>query len=190
MKVILTLVLALMTFLSAGAYKYTYSFNNTPISQAILRICKDHPDEKIAFIYKELDNYRTSAKIRTNDTYSALLQTVGINPVSVVKNGKEYYIEALQHGRFIYRGQAVGSDNLPVSAATVMLLAPNDSTVLTYGIADGEGRFSHYHASSHYCYIAAFHRDFVPFEHLNYSLCRTRCKSCIISCKYLCDIFR
>ena len=142
MKVILTLVLALMTFLSAGAYKYTYSFNNTTISQAILRICKDHPDEKIAFIYKELDNYRTSAKIRTNDTYSALLQTVGINPVSVVKNGKEYYIEALQHGRFIYRGQAVGSDNLPVSAATVMLLAPNDSTVLTYGIADGEGRFS------------------------------------------------
>ena len=36
----------------------------------------------------------------------------------------------------------MGTDKEPVVAATVMLLAPKDSTVLTYGITDDAGRFS------------------------------------------------
>ena len=131
-----------MTYVSASAYKYTYSFNNTPISEAIVRISKDHPDVNISFIYKELDNYRTSARIHTDDAYDALRRTIGLNPISVIKKEHNYYIEALQHGKFCYTGRAVGTDNEPVVAATVMLLAPKDSTVITYGITDDTGRFS------------------------------------------------
>lgn len=72
MRTILTMIMAVMTFISAGAYNYSYAFNNTPISEAIVKISKDHPDINISFIYKELDNYRTSAKIRTDDAYNAL----------------------------------------------------------------------------------------------------------------------
>lgn len=50
-------------------------------------------------------------------------------------------MEALQHGKYVYTGRVIGTDNEPVVAATVMLLAPKDSTVLTYGIADADGRF-------------------------------------------------
>lgn len=142
MRAILTIVIAVMTFISANAYKYDYSFGDTPISEAIVRISKDHPEVNISFIYKELDNYRTSARIQTDDIYEALRQTVGLNPISVIKKKHNYYIEALQHGKFRYAGRAVGSDNEPVVAATVMLLAPRDSTVLTYGITDDDGRFS------------------------------------------------
>lgn len=142
MKAIMTLISALSVFFTAGAYQYSYNFNDTPISQAILCISKDHPDVDISFIYEELDNYRTSARVKTDDTYEALRQIIGLNPVSVLEQQGNYYVEALQHGRFIYRGRVVGSDNEPVAAATVMLLAPKDSTVITYGIADGEGRFS------------------------------------------------
>lgn len=142
MRTILTMILAVMTYISANAYKYAYSFDNTPISEAIVRIGKDNPDVNISFIYKELDNYRTSAKIATDDVYTALRQTVGLNPVSIINRDRHYYIEAFQHGRFMYHGNVVDADNEPVVGASVMILTPRDSTVITYGISDGEGHFS------------------------------------------------
>ncbi len=134
--------MAVMTYISASAYKYSYSFHNTPISEAIVRISKDHPDVNISFIYKELDNYKTSAKVHTDNPYDALRETIGLNPISIIKRNQNYYIEALQHGKFCYTGRAIGSNNEPVVTATVMLLAPKDSTVITYGITDDAGRFS------------------------------------------------
>lgn len=142
MKVIITIFLAAMTFITADARKYSYRFNNTPVSQAIVNISKDNPDENISFIYKELDNYITSAVIHTDDLYEALRQTVGFNPVTVIKKDGKFYLEALQHGKYIYTGQAIDSEHEPVVSATVMLLSPNDSTVITYGVTDNAGRFS------------------------------------------------
>ncbi len=142
MKTIITILLAMMSFIPARAYKYSYTFNKTPISKALVRISKEHQELNISFIYKELDNYRTSAHVNTDDAYTALRQVIGFNPISVVVKDGNYYVEALQHGRFLYTGRAIGSDNEPVVAATVMLLAPKDSTVITYGITDDKGRFS------------------------------------------------
>ena len=133
--------MAAITLISASASPYSYIFRNTPISEAIVRISKDHPDINISFIYKELDNYRTSARIHTDDAYDALRHAIGLNPISVIKDGDHYYIEALQHGKFSYSGRAVSDNGEPVAAATVMLLAPKDSTVITYGITDRSGRF-------------------------------------------------
>lgn len=142
MRAILTIMAAVVTFISSSASKYSYSFNGTPMSDAIVRISKDHPEINISFIYKELDSYRTSARIDTDDIYDALRHIVGLNPISIIKKDGSYYIETLQHGKFRYTGRAVGSDNEPVVAATVMLLAPKDSTVITYGITDDAGRFT------------------------------------------------
>lgn len=142
MRTLLTIIMAAMTCISANAYKYSYTFDNTPISEAIVRISKDHPDVTISFIYKELDNYKTSAKIHTDDAYDALRQTIGFNPISIIRKNQNFYIEALQHGKFCFTGRVVGSDKQPVVAATVMLLAPKDSTVITYGITDDSGCFS------------------------------------------------
>lgn len=142
MKAFLTMLLAVMTFISAEATVYNYSFTDTPVSDALVKISKEHPEITITFIYKELDNYTTSAAVRTENPYDALRRVIGHNPISIIRKGNEYYIEALQHGKFVYTGRAVGSDDEPVAAATVMLLAPKDSTVLTYAVADSQGRFS------------------------------------------------
>lgn len=141
MRTMLTIILAVMTFISASAYRYAYRFDSTPISEAIVRISKDNPDVNISFIYKELDNYRTSARIATDDIYTALRQIIGLNPVSIINQDGHYYIEALQRGRFIYQGTVVDTDNEPVVGASVMILTPRDSTVITYGITDNEGHF-------------------------------------------------
>lgn len=142
MKIILTLILAAMGFISASASTYDYTFHNTPISEALIAISKDHPDINISFIYKELDKYKTSARIHTDDTYNALRKVIGSNPISVIRKEENYYIEALQHGKFVYSGRAKSNDNEPVVGATVMLLEPKDSTTITYGVTDGTGRFA------------------------------------------------
>lgn len=142
MRSIITIILAVITVISANAHKYAYSFGNMPISEAIVKISKEHPEINISFIYKELDSYKTTARIATDDAYEAIRQTIGLNPISVIQKGNEFYIEARQHGTYSYNGIAVGFDYQPVEAATVMLLSPNDSTVITYGITDENGRFS------------------------------------------------
>lgn len=142
MRTLLSIVLAVVTFISASAYKYSYSFDNTPVSEAIVRISKDNPDVNISFIYKELDSYRTSARIAADDIYTALRRAIGLNPVSIINQGGHFYIEALQHGSFIYHGAVVDADNEPVVGASVMILTPRDSTVITYGVTDNEGHFS------------------------------------------------
>ena len=139
---IITILAAVMTFLMADAETFSYRFNSTPLPKAIREIMEGHPELDINFIYNELETYRTSATVKTDDAYDALRQTIGLNPVTVTKARNTFYVEALQHGKYIYTGKIIGSDNEPVVAATVMLLAPKDSTVLTYSITDDTGRFS------------------------------------------------
>ena len=142
MKRILLLLTALIAVLAVEGAMFSYRFVSVPLPKAIQKIIGEHPSVDINFIYDELENYRTSATVNADNAYDALRQLVGLNPVTVTKSKGTYYIEALQRGKYVYSGRAVGSDGVPVEAATVMLLAPKDSTVLTYGVTDGEGRFS------------------------------------------------
>lgn len=89
---------------------------------------ENNPDLDINFIYNELENYKTNATVNASNAYDAIRQTIGLNPVTVVKSKNTFYIEALQHGKYVYTGRAVGTDDQPVVAATVLLLTPRDST--------------------------------------------------------------
>ena len=141
MKPIIIIIMAMVGFIAANAGKYTYTFHNTPISQALVQLSHDHPDINIAFIYKELDNYKTSSQIDTDNVGSAIRQIIGLHPIALSEKKGHYYVEALQHGRYTYSGQLIGPDNEPVEAATIMLLNPADSSVITYGLSDDYGRF-------------------------------------------------
>lgn len=142
MKRILIIISVAIIFLTANAETFAYQFSNTPLSKAIQKISEDHPGLDINFIYNELEDYITNSTVNTDNVYQALRQAIGQNPVSVIKSGNSYYIEAIQHGRHIFTGKLVDQDNEPVVAATVLLLAPKDSTVITYGITDNTGQFS------------------------------------------------
>lgn len=138
---IITFILALVTAICVNAQNYTYNFSSTPLSEALLLISREHPELSIHFIYNELEDYTTSARVSTIDPYEAVRRTVGLNPVTVLQQGNNFYLEAMQHGKYRYKGKVTGSDGEAVAAATVILLEPKDSTVLTYGITTDDGRF-------------------------------------------------
>ena len=142
MKIIISIMVASMSLMSAYAYKFTYDFKDTPLSEALVRIGKEHTDINLSFVYSELDNYRTSACIRTDKIHEAVRKVVGLNPVTIIEKKGTVFVEALQHGKYRYSGRIVGSGSEPVVAATVLLMSPKDSTVITYGISNEKGDFS------------------------------------------------
>ena len=141
MAKVFMLICVMSAFVMTQAESFSYRFDSTPLPKAIQLIMENHPDLNINFIYNELENYSTSATVDADNPGDALRQAIDLNPVTVLKAKNTYYVEALQHGKYIYTGRAMGSDSEPVVAATVMLLTPKDSTVLTFGIADADGRF-------------------------------------------------
>lgn len=142
MKVKFLLACLWLSYNVVMAADFNYKFNSESLSEALTQIAEEHPKLNLNFIYNELDHYKTTARISTDDPADALMQIIGLNPVTIIRKGNRFYIEALQHGRYSYAGRAVDNSNEPVVAATVMLLAPKDSTVITYGITDDAGYFS------------------------------------------------
>ncbi len=82
---IITIIAAVITFLMADAETFSYRFNSTPLPKAIQRSVENHPDLDINFIYNALETYKPSATVKTKYAYEALRQTIGLNPVTVVK---------------------------------------------------------------------------------------------------------
>ncbi len=142
MRQIITFILAAISLAAASADTYSYDFSNTPLAKALVQIGREHPEVNLSLIYNELNLYRTSASVRADNATDAISQAIDSNPVSVIEKNGTFYVEALQHGHYRYHGRAIDSDNEPVAAARIMLLAPGDSAVITYGLTDEEGRFT------------------------------------------------
>ena len=114
MNRLFSFILAWIIMLTVNAASYSYHFKSMPLSEAIRKIAGDHPEIDINFIYNELENYQTNSIVNTDDPYQALRQTVGINPVMVNQVNHTFYVEALQHGKYVYSGTIIGADKDPL----------------------------------------------------------------------------
>ncbi|MDE6337366.1 MAG: hypothetical protein K2L34_12430, partial [Muribaculaceae bacterium] len=136
-------IILLMLIASANLYaaKYKYKFNDTPVSKALAQLVKENPETKLTFIYNELDTYTTSTVIDTNDLMSAVKAIVAKKPITVTEKNGHILVEALQKGKYRFSGKLLNEYQEPVAHATVLLLNPKDSVVITYGISKRDGSF-------------------------------------------------
>ena len=135
------ILFGMMMTVPAFAEHYHYTFKETPVAKALSTLVKEHPDANITFIYNELDDYTTSASINTDNLKSAVKDIVARNPITVSEKKGRILVEALQKGKFRYSGKLLNEYNEPVAHATVLLLNPKDSVVLTFGITSKDGAF-------------------------------------------------
>jgi len=87
---ILILVFILTCGLSAAARTFDYDFRSTPLSEALALLARQHPDVHVRFIYNELEGYRVTARIHTDDAYTALRQITARQPVSLLRRGDRF----------------------------------------------------------------------------------------------------
>ena len=142
-KKIFVLMMSAIICLTCVCHAEKTDYRGRRLSEALADICKRSPELKISFIYDELEQYVVKGKVTAEDPRQAVREMVALNPVSVTTDGDEIYIEAMQKGKYAFKGRVIDSKSAePVGYATVMLLNPKDSTAITYGITDVSGCFS------------------------------------------------
>lgn len=132
-------------FLLAGpihARNYFLPDKGESISAALADFARSNPDVDINFIYNDLDAYKVKSDVKASSAIEAVRKLVALNPVTVLEVEGTIYVEPLQKGKFRYTGRILSDLHEPVAFATVLLLTPRDSTVVTYGVTDDSGRFS------------------------------------------------
>lgn len=139
----LVVVLILLCGLSSFAEQFIYSFHDETLAEALTKLAEEHKDIKLNFIYDELDKYRVNTNIHTDDPYDAIRSIIGFHPVSVLDKDSRFYVEALQHGKYMFTGRTLSRDDAePLDGTTVLILNTKDSTVITFGITDRDGYFT------------------------------------------------
>lgn len=134
-------LLLLSTVLTLFSQTYKYSFRSIPIAQALVQMMREHPELNVTFVYNDLEKYRINADVSADSPVDAIRQLVRHNPISVITADGNIFVEAMQKGKYIYRGRIVDDHGETVAFATVSLLAPRDSVVITFGTTDSDGRF-------------------------------------------------
>lgn len=134
------IILSLLIATQLGFAATNKDYHGTPLADALVDFSKNNPNVRLNFIYDELEHYKVKGKIRSENPMDAIREMVALNPVKVTESGSGIYIEAMQKGKYHYSGRTVSAlTGEPVDYASVVLLNPKDSTVVTYGITDGGG---------------------------------------------------
>lgn len=125
----------------SAAGRFEFEFRNVPLPEALQRVAGVDKANSVNFIYNDIENYRVTANVSTSDFRQAVRQVCARKPLSVIFKGRKAYIEAKQKGVWLISGSIAGPQKEGIPFATVMVLEPNDSSVITFGVADAEGRF-------------------------------------------------
>lgn len=134
--------MAVFSTVSAFSQSFRFKFSGTSIAEALSIISRQHPDLNINFIYDDLEDYSTDADVATDDPLEALRLIAARNPIFITRDGNNFFCEAMQKGKYHYHGSVTDAEGEPIISATLLILSPTDSTVVTFGISDSLGRFS------------------------------------------------
>ena len=126
---------------TAGAQRLTHDFKNTSLSEALIWIDKAQDNYKINFIFDELEDFTVTTSLRNANAKDAVRQVVGFYPMRITYEKKDIYVECVQKADSKLSGRIVDEKGLPLSYASISLLAVNDSAFITYGVCNENGDF-------------------------------------------------
>ena len=69
MRFIVYMAVMIASVITCSAAKFSYRFSSVALSDALAQIHEDHPGLKINFIYNDLENYKTSSIVKTDNPY-------------------------------------------------------------------------------------------------------------------------
>ena len=82
-----------MLAIVASATTFKYDFRSKPLSEVLVRIGDDHPEIDIAFIYNQLEDYKVTATVETDNAVEAFRAIIARIPVSMTISGQRFVLK-------------------------------------------------------------------------------------------------
>ena len=140
-KVIIFLVCC-MTLVAAQAQRVTRNYRDVSIADALRQLADESRDYTIYFLYNELEDFTITTHIKNKPVPEAIRQMIGFYPIRMTQGEKgEIYVECIHKTEHHLKGTIVDEQGQPLAYATIAILNPADSTLLTGGVSNESGRF-------------------------------------------------
>ncbi len=131
----------LSLFSPAFGQRVTRLFNDVSMSEALRWLNEQSSEYNISFLYNELEDFRVTTAVKNKSVPDAIQQLIGFYPIRMTVQGKEIAVECPQKASTRYKGTVLDETGQPLAYATIAILNPADSTLLTGGVSNESGRF-------------------------------------------------
>lgn len=140
-KILATLLLCVTTAWHTQAQTLSHTFNDVSFSEALKYIQAQSHDFTIAFIYNELEDFRVSTELKDVSIPDAIQQIIGYYPIRMTVDGRSIYVECTDKAERHLHGIIVDEKHRPIAYASIVLMQPTDSVVITHGVSNEDGHF-------------------------------------------------
>ena len=131
-----------MTLVAAQAQRVTRNYRDVSIADALRQLAEESRDYTIYFLYNELEDFTITTHIKNKPVPEAIRQMIGFYPIRMTQGEKgEIYVECIHKTEHHLKGTIVDEQGQPLAYATIAILNPADSTLLTGGVSNESGRF-------------------------------------------------
>ena len=143
MKRLFTMILLLCSLAGiAHAQRITRNFQNVSMSDALKYIQQQTGNHKIVFIYNELEDFTITTNVKNKPVPDAIRQIIGFYPIQMIMgDNNDIYVECIHKTEHHLKGTIIDEQGQPLAYATIAILNPADSTLLTGGVSNESGRF-------------------------------------------------
>ncbi len=140
-KTMLVALCAVCFQLPATAQRITRQYNNVSFSAALKDLNAAQDEYAINFVYDELEDFTVTKSIRNMSVPGAIRQLIGFYPIRMTQLDNVIIVECTRKTSSKMTGRVVGSHQRPIEYANVALLDVGDSTFITGGVTNEDGRF-------------------------------------------------
>ena len=128
--------------LTIGAQHITHRFNLVSMSEALKYVQSQTDQYRIIFIYNELEDFSVTADVRGKSVPEAIRQLIGFYPIAMTVNDRnEIYVECTHKTDRRLIGRLVNEKGDPLEYANIIVMNPQDSTIITHGVSNASGIF-------------------------------------------------
>lgn len=117
------------------------SYQNRSLSSVLEDLNAFTGTYDISFVYNDLEDFTVTTSFKGLGLEDALRQVVGLYPVRITKEGEKYFVECIHKTELHLTGRVTDEHGQPVPFANIAVLNPADSTILSGGVSNEDGRF-------------------------------------------------
>ena len=137
--IILTLLCAIAT--TVHAQRISRSYNDRSMSDILIDLDRSTSRYRISFIYNQLEDFTVTKSFEDRPLLDALRDVIGFYPIAMSVGDSLITVECIDKTYRRLSGQLIDQNGRPVVFANVQLLSTADSTFITGGVSNENGKF-------------------------------------------------